>query len=376
MATDNKYDRQLRLWGSDGQKMLSEASILLINATPAGTEALKNMILPGVGFFTILDDKLVKERDLWTNFFVTRDSLGKSRAETTKEMLLELNEDVRGDHIEDSPSKYISSKDTKFFKQFTLVIAWDLDDSEIKNLWEISDNLNQSMIFIRSYGMIGYCRLYKREHTSMQSKPADVEIDDLRLAAPFDELEKYALEFDMESLDSLQHGHTPYVVILIKALDAWRQSHDNKLPKSFEEKDEFKGTIKKMAKDFSKEANFNEAVENAYKAFSYQAVPDMIQEILDDEKADSKEFHSTFWTLVSALKEFVNQKGCLPVSGKVPDMTATSDFYITLQKLYQKKAKEDRELFSSILSKQANEKDIMEPVFENDEIKTFCENCR
>lgn len=123
MATDNKYDRQLRLWGADGQKKLSEASILLINATAAGTESLKNLILPGVGFITILDDKLIEERDLGTNFFVTKDSIGKSRAEVTKELLLELNEDVQGDHIHEAPSKYITGKDTEFFKQFKLVIA-------------------------------------------------------------------------------------------------------------------------------------------------------------------------------------------------------------------------------------------------------------
>jgi len=47
MATDNKYDRQLRLWGSSGQKSLMEASILLVNASATGTETLKNLVLPG-----------------------------------------------------------------------------------------------------------------------------------------------------------------------------------------------------------------------------------------------------------------------------------------------------------------------------------------
>jgi NEDD8-activating enzyme E1 regulatory subunit len=37
MATDNKYDRQLRLWGSEGQKKLAYSKILLVNPSPAGT---------------------------------------------------------------------------------------------------------------------------------------------------------------------------------------------------------------------------------------------------------------------------------------------------------------------------------------------------
>jgi amyloid beta precursor protein binding protein 1 len=44
---------------------------LLLNATGAGTETLKNLILPAVGKFTIVDDALISERDCGNNFFVT-----------------------------------------------------------------------------------------------------------------------------------------------------------------------------------------------------------------------------------------------------------------------------------------------------------------
>jgi len=179
----------------------------------------------------------------------------------------------------------------------------------LDHLTKISDTLNIPLIIIRSYGMIGYLRLYIKEHTCMQSKVADKELDDLRLAQPFAELEKHALDFDFESLDSLQHGHAPYAIILIKALHAWKESHDGNLPKNFKEKEEFKATIKAMSRNFSKEANFAEAIDNAFKAFSYEAVPAEIQAILDDEKASSNEFHSNFWTLVSALKQFVDENG-------------------------------------------------------------------
>lgn len=57
-------------------------------------------------------------------------------------------------------------------------------------------------------------------------------------------------------------------------------------------------------------------------------------------------------------------------------MISTSDFYITLQKVYQKKAKEDRDRITEILSQQADQKGLMDIIFEDDEIKTFCENAR
>ncbi len=80
MATDDKYDRQIRLWGGHGQKLLGTSNVLLLGANPSGTESLKNLILPAVGRFTIVDGEKVNERDCGNNFFVTKDSIGQSRA--------------------------------------------------------------------------------------------------------------------------------------------------------------------------------------------------------------------------------------------------------------------------------------------------------
>jgi amyloid beta precursor protein binding protein 1 len=72
MATDDKYDRQIRLWGGHGQRFLSSSNVLLLGANPSGTETLKNLILPAVGRFTVIDGEKVTERDCGNNFFVTR----------------------------------------------------------------------------------------------------------------------------------------------------------------------------------------------------------------------------------------------------------------------------------------------------------------
>jgi amyloid beta precursor protein binding protein 1 len=46
-AKEIKYDRQLRLWSSNGQAALENARLCLINASATGTEILKNLVLPG-----------------------------------------------------------------------------------------------------------------------------------------------------------------------------------------------------------------------------------------------------------------------------------------------------------------------------------------
>ena len=55
--------------------------MLLIGADGVGTETMKNLVLPGVGEFTVLDGKMVTNDDM-SHFFVTPESVetkGRSR---------------------------------------------------------------------------------------------------------------------------------------------------------------------------------------------------------------------------------------------------------------------------------------------------------
>jgi NEDD8-activating enzyme E1 regulatory subunit len=97
-AKEKKYDRQLRLWAASGQQALEEAHILLLNSGSGvvGVEALKNLVLPGTGTFTIVDDNIVRDEDLGVNFFLENESLGKPRAAECCKYLNELNPEVKG----------------------------------------------------------------------------------------------------------------------------------------------------------------------------------------------------------------------------------------------------------------------------------------
>lgn len=57
-----------RIWGELGQAALEEASICLLNCGPTGSEALKNLVLGGVGCITIVDGSKVQIGDLGNNF--------------------------------------------------------------------------------------------------------------------------------------------------------------------------------------------------------------------------------------------------------------------------------------------------------------------
>jgi amyloid beta precursor protein binding protein 1 len=117
-----KYDRQLRIWGELGQSALETASICLLNCGPTGSEALKNLVIGGIGSITIVDGSKVEIGDLGNNFMVDAKSVGQSRAKTVCGFLQELNDSVKANFVEENPDTLIST-DPSFFSQFTLVIA-------------------------------------------------------------------------------------------------------------------------------------------------------------------------------------------------------------------------------------------------------------
>ena len=69
-GVSSKYDRQLRMWGAHGQKLLAESRVCLLTASATGTEILKSLVLPGVGHITIVDGATVTREDVGNNFFV------------------------------------------------------------------------------------------------------------------------------------------------------------------------------------------------------------------------------------------------------------------------------------------------------------------
>lgn len=54
----------------------------------------------GIGSFSIVDNAIVDEKDVSTNFFLDKSCIGRSKSLATVEFLRELNEDVKGHHDE------------------------------------------------------------------------------------------------------------------------------------------------------------------------------------------------------------------------------------------------------------------------------------
>ncbi|KAK7263522.1 hypothetical protein RJT34_31113 [Clitoria ternatea] len=370
-----KYDRQLRIWGEQGQAALEKSSICLLNCGPTGSETLKNLVLGGIGSITVVDGSKVEVGDLGNNFLVDESSLGQSKAKCVCSFLQELNDAVKAKFVEEYPETLIETNPS-FFSQFTLVVATQLVENSMIKLDRICREANVMLIFARSYGLTGFVRISLKEHTVIESKPEHF-LDDLRLNNPWPELKRLAESVDLNVQDPVAHKHIPYVVILVKMMDEWAKSHGGRLPSTREEKKEFKEFLK--AKMFAQdEDNYKEAIESSFKVFAPRGISSELQQILNDISAEVDSNSSDFWVLVAALKDFIANEGSgeAPLEGSIPDMTSSTEQYVNLQNIYQAKAEADflviERLVRSTLKKIGRDSNSIP----RSTIKSFCKNSR
>ncbi|XP_051060609.1 ubiquitin-like modifier-activating enzyme 7 isoform X2 [Phodopus roborovskii] len=100
------YSRQLYVLGLPAMQRIQGASVLISGLRGLGAEVAKNLVLTGVGSLTLHDPHPACWADLAAQFFLSEESLGRSRAEASQAPLAQLNEAVQisvhtGDITED-----------------------------------------------------------------------------------------------------------------------------------------------------------------------------------------------------------------------------------------------------------------------------------
>ncbi|PWN37308.1 uncharacterized protein FA14DRAFT_159419 [Meira miltonrushii] len=382
-AHTQRYDRQLRLWASSGQASLESANVAILGAGYLSACVIKNLVLPGMGKFVLVDSRSIDEADLGNNFFISSSAKGKGRAEEVLQNLLELNPEVKGEAIKQEPAKWAQDVD---LDAFTMVIAVNQPSSVLLPLaakaWQAKGGVGIPLMTVAGAGLIGEISVQIKEAGIIETHP-DNTID-LRLTRPWAELEAYADSYDMDASDTMARSHIPFVIVLLRKLEEWSQTHDGKLPQPSKDRKAFTDSINELRKGSdADEENIDEALaalgQHIWRPIANgleTKIPSEIDSLLKDEACTNISSKSTnFWLLVRALREFVEKgDGTLPLPGSLPDMKAQSSTYVELQKLYKTKASEDVQQLQQHLEEILNQVGLPSNAISQDEIESFAKH--
>lgn len=115
-----------------------------------------------------------------------------------------------------------------------------------RSLHSLSSNLwqnNVPLVVSVSYGFIGSIRLQVSELCIIESHPDNL-LEDLRLDKPFPGLKEFMDTIKLPEMNHKQFSHTPYLVLLYKALEIWNDRHGPNPPSNYKEKEILRNIIK------------------------------------------------------------------------------------------------------------------------------------
>ncbi|MHA1267268.1 MAG: ThiF family adenylyltransferase [Candidatus Helarchaeota archaeon] len=92
---EDRYDRQRRIWGNNGQIALKKAEILVVGAGGIGSEIIKNLALLGIGSLIIVDMDLIELSNLNRQLLFKEEDVGKYKAEIAAKQARGLNTKIQ-----------------------------------------------------------------------------------------------------------------------------------------------------------------------------------------------------------------------------------------------------------------------------------------
>ncbi|WKY02193.1 hypothetical protein Q1695_015869 [Nippostrongylus brasiliensis] len=373
-----RYDRQLRLWGEEGQSSIARTSICVLGSSALGTEIVKSLVLAGIHSVCIVDSAFVDTPDLGQNFFLRESDLGRPRAHATIEYLKELNPAVVGHSLLLSPTD-LSDDDLSLMLQFFVVVGTNLPEDVTTRISSFLFERGVPFISARAYGLLGYIRIFVQEHTIANNHEENA-LPDLRLDQPFPELQKMADQTDIDSMSLDELRHTPYILLYLIALKRYKEitGDANAFPDTYAKRKQFLEILWKMRREaesgsFDAE-NFNEAKAALARSLHTTKVPRHVEEILLDGNCDeSSRCLKPFWLICAGLRRFVNAHGVLPLTGTLPDMTSDSKRYTRLASIFREKALADAAEVYAYTKEVEQERGVSDVITE-DLCYRFCKN--
>lgn len=142
------------------------------------------------------------------------------------------------------------------------------------------------LISLHSAGFYSYFRIHLHGcFPIVDTHPDSTSTTDLRLLNPWPALSELTekLTKDIGNLTALEHGHIPYLVLLLHYLEKWKESH-GAFPTTYSDKKTFREFVSDGARSDNPEGseeNYDEAVAAVLKTVSAPSLPSSVKTVFD-----------------------------------------------------------------------------------------------
>lgn len=179
------YDRQIRLWGVESQRLLQQARVLVAHLSGVAAEVVKNIVLSGVGAVHILDPRAVAPRDLCANFLLPADSVGQNIAAAALPRVRALNPMVEVEAL-GAAGSVAELSDEQLRTYQVLFVGGGLELAEAAAVETRCRSLGVRLAFASVHGFFARAWLDTDAHTfweTRSSPPAPDQTVQVRLAS-------------------------------------------------------------------------------------------------------------------------------------------------------------------------------------------------
>uniref|UniRef100_A0A5S6Q3K1 ThiF domain-containing protein n=1 Tax=Trichuris muris TaxID=70415 RepID=A0A5S6Q3K1_TRIMR len=146
------YDRQIRIWGFEGQSRIMKSDVLLIGLGPLGAESAKNLLLAGVHKLTLMDSTVTTEEDVNHSILLFKDCLGKQRAAASVEACKSINPFVNVNALD----LQVDSIGEEDIAPYTVVVLADQIAPVCNRVIKLCRKLNVHFCCLSLYGSYAY----------------------------------------------------------------------------------------------------------------------------------------------------------------------------------------------------------------------------
>lgn len=173
--------------------------------------------------------------------------------------------------------------------QFNLIIVIGPPNSlsTLQNISDYASGRSIPLFYVHSVGFYSHFSVQlPSRFPVVDTHPDPTSTQDLRLLNPWPELLDlvHAKTDDLHLLEDHEHGHIPYLLLLLHYLESWRASHDDVPPANYSEKKAFKTMVQDGARKTNAEGgeeNYDEAAASVLKSLNPSAISSGLRDVFE-----------------------------------------------------------------------------------------------